>query len=175
MFYTRHAGSYLGVAGGPPPTTITLTAINSLEAIGSIKLNLVITPSAIATGEAFGSNSLALNLTLTGIGTVEAIGAAIVNPGAVSLLLTQISSSETIGMLSIGVLFDLLPIPIGSAETFGSIIVSLTTIFVSLDGLGIESDEEFAFPFISFQAHRGDGGPAMDVYDSEPFEVGGVY
>ena len=139
------------IAENPLPTlqTILPSAIASLEAFGTARLNLKLFPSAIASLEAFGSPTVILvgnYIYPTGIASLEAFGNPTVLPGAVILQPSAIQSAEALGSPQLNLKLFAQGIP--SAETFGTPLVIPGAVIIQPSG--IASLEAFGTPLVFY-------------------------
>lgn len=113
---------YFAPAAGGGDQTITASAITSVEAFGTTRLDLELALSGIASLEAFGTAQLDLNIATSGIATAEAFGTASLDHivGA-----TGIATAEAFGTAQLDLQIDLSGI--ASLEAFGSHSVNLDT------------------------------------------------
>ena len=139
------------IAENPLPTlqTVLPSAIASLEAFGTAKLNLKLFPSAIASLEAFGSPIVILVGTYiypTAIASLEAFGNPTVLPGAVILQPSAIQSAEALGSPQLNLKLFAQSIP--TAEAFGTPLVIPGAVIIQ--PTGIASLEAFGTPLIFY-------------------------
>ncbi len=147
----------------PGAVSVLPTAIGSLEAFGSAKLNLkliltgiasaeafgtpivisglTIYPSAIPSAEAFGAPIIAGPILVTGIASGEQFGTPIVTPGGVIVAPTGISSEELFGLPKLNVFVT--PSGIVTGEALGTAKLNLKLILS-----GIASGEQFGTPTV---------------------------
>ena len=129
--------------------TILPSAIASLEAFGTARLNLKLFPSAIASLEAFGSPTVILvgnYIYPTGIASQEAFGNPTVLPGAVIIQPSAIQSAEALGSPQLNLKLFAQGIP--SAETFGTPLVIPGAVIIQPSG--IASLEAFGTPLVFY-------------------------
>ena len=125
--------------------TVSPSAIASLEAFGSSKVNLTMFPSAIVSSEAFGTSKLTLYLKPSSIVTEEAFGTLnLMFDQTLNLVGYAIPTEEAFGVAIVDVGKQwLYPDGIVSAEAFGT---SKLNLLLNLTSSGIASQEDFGTP-----------------------------
>jgi hypothetical protein len=126
-------------AGGAGPQTVEVTGLGSVQAFGTLELDIAFSVGGLSSAGAFGTPNVTLggagqDVPVSGLASAQAFGTLTILPGNVNVGVSGLGSAQQFGTVEGDQTYHM--VGLGSAQAFGIVNIIEGGVAVQMTGLG---------------------------------------